>query len=129
MYVDDDEDLVVLIKRLLVRRGYDVICYTDPAAALQVFRSRPQYFDVVVTDLSMPGMSGFDLTRELFALRPELPILLTSGFLPAEDEQTARRIGIRDFVPKVKTPQELANMLDRLFREIQGEEQGLSGAE
>ena len=129
LYVDDEEDLIYLMKRILKRLGYEVIGYTDPVAALQEFRSRPGDFGVVVSDLSMPNMSGFDLAREVLAIRPEIPILLTSGYVRLEDKQEAQRLGIRDLIPKLNTYEELGKRLDSLFREIQIPVQGHLGSE
>src|SRR5262249_34826402 len=65
LYVDDEPSIVALMLRKLERLGYRATGYIDPTQALTTFRSGPQDFDVVVTDLAMPGMSGFDLAREL----------------------------------------------------------------
>jgi CheY-like chemotaxis protein len=116
LYVDDEEALVRLTTRTLGRLGYQVTGYTDPAQALQAFRSRPQDFDVVVTDLSMPGMSGFDLARELLATRPDLPVVMTSGYLRPEDQRTAAQIGIGELVLKPTSVEGLGQVLERLFR-------------
>jgi PAS domain S-box-containing protein len=118
LYIDDEEALVFLATRLLERLGYTVTGYTDPAAALQAFRSHPGDFDVVVTDLSMPGMSGFELARELLTLRPDVPILMTSGYVRPEDEEAALQRGIRALILKPTTIEELGRTLDRLFQDL-----------
>jgi len=115
LYVDDEEALVLLVTRALRRRGYRVIGFSDPARAFEWFRSDPQAIDVAVADLSMPGMSGFDLARAMRQLRPELPIVMTSGYLRPEDQDTAVRIGIRDLILKPNTVEALGEVLDRLF--------------
>ena len=116
LYVDDEDALVLLITRMLRRLGYKVTGYTDPLQALEWFRSHPQDVDVAVADLSMPGMSGFDLARALRHVRPDLPILMTSGYLRPEDQETAARIGIRDLILKPNTVEALGETLDQLFR-------------
>jgi PAS domain S-box-containing protein len=117
LYVDDEQPLVFLATRMLKGLGYRVTGCTDAARALAEFRSKPKDFDLVVTDLSMPGMSGFELARELIAMRPDVPILMTSGYIRPEDKQTARKIGIREVVLKPNTVRELGQALDRLFRD------------
>ncbi|HKE95015.1 MAG TPA: PAS domain-containing protein [Povalibacter sp.] len=121
LYVDDEDSLVFLTSRVLERLGYQVTGFTDPREALQAFTAAPGDFDVVVTDLSMPCMSGFALARDIHALRPDIPILLTSGYVRAEDRETARQRGIREIVLKPDTIDELGHTLDRIFRTCRGE--------
>jgi CheY-like chemotaxis protein len=116
LYVDDEEALVLLATRTLGRLGYQITGYSDPAQALQAFRSRPQDFDVVVTDLSMPGMSGFELARELLATRPDLRVVMTSGYLRPEDQLAAAQVGIAELVLKPTSIEGLGQVLDRLLR-------------
>ncbi|HVN87408.1 MAG TPA: PAS domain S-box protein [Candidatus Binatia bacterium] len=116
LYIDDDEALVLLIERLLTPLGYRVTGHCDAAAALREFQRHPSDFDAVVTDLAMPGMSGFDLARAVQSLRADIPIVVTSGFVRPEDEVAARQLGIRDVVLKPDTVEELGRALDQLFR-------------
>jgi CheY-like chemotaxis protein len=83
--------------------------------ALNAFRSHPHDFDVVVTDLSMPGMSGFDLARALLEIRPDVPIVMTSGYVRPEDQEMASRLGIRELILKPNTVSELGRILDELL--------------
>ncbi len=115
LYVDDEEALVILLTRVLERLGYQVLSFTDPAKALAAVHRDPQCVDVVVTDLSMHGMTGFDLARAILAVRPELPVLLTSGHVRAEDREIARECGIREVILKPNTVEELGHALNRLF--------------
>lgn len=115
LYVDDEEALVFLVTRVLERLGYSVLGFTDPAKALAAIRHDPSGIDVVVTDLSMHTMSGFDLARAALAARADLPVLLTSGYVRAEDRETARQCGIREVILKPNTVEELGHALNRLF--------------
>jgi len=117
LYVDDEDTLVRLGTRILRRLGYEITGCTDPAEALQAFRSNPRAFDVIVTDLSMPGMSGFDLARGLLEIRPDVPVVMTSGYLRPEDQETAARVGIRALILKPNTVEELGSVLDKLLRD------------
>jgi PAS domain S-box-containing protein len=117
LFVDDEEALVFLAERSLRRLGYQVTASTDPAGALNTFRAQPTAFDCVVTDMSMPGMSGQELARELLKIRSDVPIVLASGHLRAEDVQTAREIGIRDVMRKPDTIDELSRVLDDILRQ------------
>jgi CheY-like chemotaxis protein len=95
----------------LQRLGYQVTGHVDAAAALYDFRSRPDHFAAVVTDLSMPRMSGFDLARELLNLRPALPILMTSGYVRPEDRKAAEILGIARIIVKPSTMDHLGQAL------------------
>ncbi|MBX3026483.1 PAS domain-containing protein [bacterium] len=116
LYVDDDEMLVVLISRVLGKLGYQVSGYRDPTQALRDLRANPDLCDAVVTDLSMPGMSGIRLARELLALRPDLPVLMTTGYVRAGDEAAVREAGVRALILKPNTVDELGSALDAVLR-------------
>jgi CheY-like chemotaxis protein len=99
----------------LSRVGYRVTGHTDAHAALAAFRAAPDSFDAVVTDLSMPAMSGFDLVREILAVRGDIPVLMTSGYLGDDARSQAVAAGIRELIPKPNTVEMLGDALDRLF--------------
>jgi signal transduction histidine kinase/ActR/RegA family two-component response regulator len=122
MYVDDEEPLVRLAKRVLTRLGYLVTGHTDPVQALEEFRDRPGDFDVIITDVSMPSLSGFDLTREALAIRPDLPVIMTSGYVRKEDEEAAQQLGVREIILKPNTLDELGKALQRLFANAKSKE-------
>jgi PAS domain S-box-containing protein len=115
LYVDDDKALVFLITRMLIRLGYRVTGFTDAVEALNSFRSQPGEFDVVVTDVTMPGLAGPELARELLSVRPGLPIIMTSGVISPEDGELARRVGVHRLILKPNTIDELGAALHGLF--------------
>ncbi len=115
LFVDDEKPLVVLASRILQRLGYACTVYTDPQEALDAFSATPDTFNAVVTDLSMRGMSGFELAGKLRAIRPELPILMTSGYLRTEDRERAAQLGIRELIQKPSTAEDLGQALARAF--------------
>jgi CheY-like chemotaxis protein/two-component sensor histidine kinase len=117
LYVDDERALVKLITRGLRRMGYAVTGFTEAALALEWARAQPNAFDVAVTDLSMPGMSGFDLARELLALRPTLPVVMITGFARPEDYAAAAEAGVSALILKPSTVEQLASELRRFFLE------------
>ena len=80
LFLDDEPAIAHAGRRLLERLGYRVSAYTSPQEALAAFRERPAEFDLLVSDLTMPGMTGVELARELRRLRPDLPVVLTSGY-------------------------------------------------
>jgi DNA-binding response OmpR family regulator len=108
LYIDDEEPLVFLVVRTLERAGYQCTGTQDAAEAIELVRRSPVSFDLVVTDLNMPGMSGLDVAREVLALRPDMPILITTGYVRADDVAAARKLGVRDVVLKPDTIDGLA---------------------
>jgi CheY-like chemotaxis protein len=118
LYVDDEESLVLLATRSLEKLGYRVTGYAEPLRALQAFTQNPGQFAAVITDLSMPGLSGADLARKLIEIRPDIPVVMTSGYIRPEDELEARRIGVRDLILKPDTIEELAKSLHRVFNSV-----------
>jgi len=113
--VDDQEPLVALMVHVLSKLGYDVIGCTSSEKALGAFAAQPHNFDAVVSDVRMPAMSGFDLAQRILAIRPGIPILLTSGHILPEDEQTALNLGLPPLILKTETVQMLGQMLHRLL--------------
>jgi len=114
LFVDDEPTLVQLAKGLLTALGYQPVAFTDAHQALLAFEREPQAFCAAVTDLSMPNMSGFELSRALLSLRSDLPILLMSGYVGPEERTLAGQIGVRELVLKPVTMDQLAQLLARL---------------
>ena len=111
LYIDDDDVMVVMVERLLERLGYVVTCMDDPAAAIEVVRRAPAAFDVVVTDLNMPELSGLDVARALHRIRADLPVIISSGNLPDQLQGEARHAGVRALVHKQFTLEELGAVI------------------
>ena len=115
LFIDDEEPLVTVAKVMLERMGCQVEGRSDPAAALADLAARPDAFDLLITDLSMPGMSGLTVIRTARALRPDLPIILTSGNARSADAQAARAAGVAEIIEKPATPQDLLPVIERLL--------------
>jgi len=115
LFVDDEQALVTLSSRVLERLGHVVDGFTDPRAALEHFAGHADRYDVVITDLSMPHMSGFDVARAVIARRPDLPVLMTTGFVRVEDEAVAHEIGIRRLVLKPFSVGDLGRAFAELY--------------
>jgi CheY-like chemotaxis protein len=116
LYVDDDASLVYLVTCILEKLGYRVTGCTDPVEALEVFRSDPKAFHAVVSDLSMPGMCGIEFAQELLMIRHDIPILMTSGDIRAEEVAAVRNLGLPDLVLKPCTVDDLGKLLANLLR-------------
>jgi two-component system, cell cycle sensor histidine kinase and response regulator CckA len=115
LYIDDDDALVRLVTRMLERSGYRVTAYTKSAHALQAVRADPRRFDLMVTDYNMPGMSGLDVAREVSRIRPDLPIVVTSGYITDELREQAPRAGVRQLVYKPDSAEELCETVRELL--------------
>jgi CheY-like chemotaxis protein len=115
MYVDDDEALVFLVKRVLARKGYQVTTFTDPRQALAMLRQNPQSCDLLVTDYNMPGYSGVDLLRAVKTLRADLPVALASGYVTPEIERDALTAGARALIHKPNDVDELCSTVQKLL--------------
>jgi CheY-like chemotaxis protein len=121
LYVDDDDAVVFLIERTLKQLGYDVAGYTDGAAAVRAFATASERFDVVVTDLSMPGITGFDVARAVKRANESTPIVLTSGFVRPQDREQALALGIEHVIAKPDTIEELGQVLDTLCKRLRAQ--------
>ena len=100
MIVEDEETIALMEKQMLASLGYRVSIMANSLEALHEFAGRPDRYDLVITDMAMPGMNGDELALKMLALRPDLPIILCTGFSEIIDESRAKAIGIREFVMK-----------------------------
>jgi CheY-like chemotaxis protein len=98
--LDDEEQLATLVKIILERLGYDVEASTDPVKALELIVADPHRFDLVITDMTMPHITGDHLAMALLKIRPEMPIILCTGYNERIDEEKAKAVGIRAYLEK-----------------------------
>ncbi len=115
LHVDDEVALSRLVARTLARLGYRITSHTSAESALDAFRAAPDAFDLILTDLSMPGLSGLDLAARALALRPDMPIVLISGHATEQATADAHRLGIRRVLHKPVATAVLAECLAHLF--------------
>ena len=115
LVVDDEESIVYMTKRRLELLGYQVTTKTSSIDALELFRSQPDQFDLVITDQTMPGLTGEQLAKELLSIRPGFPIILCTGYSSKIDAEKADFVGIRDFIMKPVERSELANTVRRIL--------------
>jgi signal transduction histidine kinase/FixJ family two-component response regulator len=119
LFIDDERAVTEMGRQMLESLGYQVTTAMDSRKALALFKSNPQQFDLVVTDMTMPGITGEELARELMRLRPLIPVILSTGFSARIDEKKAMAMGIRAFLPKPVLKRELAETLRRVLDENQ----------
>ncbi|MBX3176225.1 MAG: response regulator [Candidatus Hydrogenedentes bacterium] len=115
LVVDDEPSIVSVMRQGLEMMGYRVSGYTDSAAAMQAFTADPASFDIIVTDQTMPKLLGLELARRALALRPEIPVILTTGFSDSVNESIARKAGIREFLLKPASPRTIAERIRRIL--------------
>ena len=115
LFVDDEDAMVALNRERLERLGYRVETRTDPFEALELFRAHPDRFDLVITDTTMPGMTGDGLAQELMKIKTDVPILLCTGYSDRIDKEKAGKMGIAGFAMKPIDTGELARTVRNLL--------------
>ncbi len=108
LFVDDEQVLTQMGREMLEELGYEVTVKNDGIEALALFRADPNRLDLVMTDQTMPGMTGIDLAREIMSLRPSIPVIITTGFSDLVDAAIANAAGVRALLMKPITRGELA---------------------
>jgi PAS domain S-box-containing protein len=116
LLVDDEIAVATVAQRLLEQIGYTTTAFQDSAQALAAFRADPQRFDAVITDLTMPRLTGLALAAELLRLRADLPIILSTGYSSGIDSARARALGFRGLLAKPYSAQTLAESLHHALR-------------
>ncbi|HEB92389.1 MAG TPA: PAS domain S-box protein [Gammaproteobacteria bacterium] len=100
LVVDDEKAILGFMRAWLSRAGYDIQTFADSRQALSYFQQHPEQVDLVITDQTMPALTGMELAVEMLALRPGLPVILCSGCSDQVDEEAARAVGVRSFFNK-----------------------------
>jgi CheY-like chemotaxis protein len=113
LYVEDEQEIRTLGQEVMAGLGYQVTTAEDGAKALALLRAAPEAYDLVVTDLAMPGMGGQELVARLKDLCPGLPVVLCSGYLDRGQESQLRACGVREVLGKPFSRSELARALGR----------------
>ena len=117
LLVDDEDTIITMEKQMLERMGYQVTSCSNSIEALQVFRDNPAKFNLVITDMAMPNMPGDKLSTELGKIRPDVPILLCTGFSEIMSEEKAASLGIKDFILKPIVMMDLAQKIRKVLDE------------
>jgi PAS domain S-box-containing protein len=115
LFVDDEQALVKMGKQLLEFLGYKVTTSTSSIEALELFKVQPDKFDLVITDLTMPNMTGDELAQKLMAIRPDIPVILCTGFSTKMTAEKTKKMGIRAFVLKPVIKQDIAETIRKVL--------------
>jgi CheY-like chemotaxis protein len=111
LFVDDEDTLVDLGKQMIEFLGYRVTALVNSLEALDLFKKDPYAFDLVITDLVMPGMSGDELAQNILAIRPEMPVVLITGFAEQITSEKAELIGVKKLVTKPIAMKDMARLI------------------
>ncbi|MBW1704476.1 MAG: PAS domain S-box protein [Deltaproteobacteria bacterium] len=117
LFIDDEPGLVDIGRQMLQRLGYEVVTRTSSIEALELFRTKPDSFDLVITDMTMPQMTGDKLAGEFIKLRPNIPIILCTGYSAYISEEKAKNMGIRAFAMKPLVLRDLAKTVRKVLDE------------
>jgi PAS domain S-box-containing protein len=115
LLVDDEASIVRLLKQMLERLGYQVKERTSSIEALNAFRAGPDGFDLVISDLTMPNMTGDQLSKELIAIRPDIPVIICTGFSERIDSEKAAALGVKGFLMKPIAKSDIAQMVRKVL--------------
>jgi len=111
LLIDDEQILLEMGETMLERLGYHVSAKINSLEALAAFQKEPEAFDLVITDQTMPGLTGLDLSRRILQIRPDIPIILCTGYSSLISEENAKAMGIKGFVMKPLSKKYLATVI------------------
>jgi len=117
MLIDDDDDILQIQKQLIEHLGYKVTAFNDSLLALESFSQNPHNYDLILTDMNMPELSGLALSKLMLHINSQIPIILCTGFTDSVNEATLKSVGIKKFVLKPLTTQKLSHDLKSVLNE------------
>ncbi|MBU0462124.1 MAG: response regulator [Proteobacteria bacterium] len=115
LFVDDEISIVNMVQRMFARLGYKVETAITPQDALERFALNPDHFDLVITDMTMPQMTGVDLSEKLMDILPDIPIIICTGYSSLIDEEKAKELGLAAYVMKPINMQETAQTIRKIL--------------
>ncbi|MCF6246030.1 MAG: transporter substrate-binding domain-containing protein [Desulfobacula sp.] len=118
--VDDEESIIKMEKKMLKRLGYHVTSRTVSSKALEIFKANPDNFDLIITDMTMPGMTGVQLANEIRDVRKDIPVIICSGFSDQINEKNSKEFGIQGYIAKPVIKRELAKTIRDILDNLNG---------
>ena len=113
--VDDEKQIVYLMEKILGSLGYNVDTKISSTEALETFRAFPEDYDLIITDEGMPDLKGSDMAKEIFSIRPEMPVILCTGFSDDITPEGALQLGIKKYIPKPVSIIQIAEAIRKIF--------------
>jgi CheY-like chemotaxis protein len=121
LFIDDEQPIVDTVKEMLFYFGYEVVTMTSPIEALEAFRAESDKFDLVITDMTMPKMTGEKLAKEMLEIRPDIPIILCTGHSDMISEEETKELGIKEFIMKPIGKREMAMTIRSVLDQGKGD--------
>ncbi len=115
LFIDDEDLLADMSKDMLERLGYHVTVRKSSLEALEIFQNQPDQFDLIITDQTMPGITGADLARKMIQIRPDIPVILCTGYSSVISEEKAKSIGIKEFALKPLSKKDIAVLIRKVL--------------
>ena len=115
LFIDDEEGIVKCVPRVMEDLGYKVTAKMSGIAAFEIFSSQPDGFDLIITDLTMPHMTGLELSKKVMLIRSDIPVILCTGFSETVTPEEARAAGIREFLLKPIDKRNIARTVRRVL--------------
>jgi two-component system, cell cycle sensor histidine kinase and response regulator CckA len=116
LFLDDEPDLVTTTRLILQRYGYEVSAFGHPTDALREFQRHPDQFDLVLTDMSMPDMSGVEFARRILDLRADIPIILATGYSEELSPDKVAKMGFCEMIAKPTPPRQVVEIIGRTLK-------------
>jgi CheY-like chemotaxis protein len=117
IFVDDEKSIATMCGQMLERLGYEVETKINPTEVLELFKSNPDHFDLIITDMTMPQMTGVKLSVKLKAVRSDIPVIICTGHSSLIDKEKAKQLGINAYVMKPIVKSELAKVVRKVLDE------------
>ena len=115
LLIDDEEDVLEMMHSMIEKLGYQVVSKNSGIEALDTFRNHPRQFDLVITDQTMPELTGLELVEQLIRIRPDIPIILCTGYTEMIAEDSAALLGIGAYVMKPVRMSDIAVKIRKLL--------------
>jgi PAS domain S-box-containing protein len=118
LFVDDEDAAITAMEKILTRLGYNTTASNSSPDAFNIFKSNPAEFDLLITDMTMPNMTGMELIREIRAIRPDIPVILCTGFSDQIDDEKVEKAGVNVFLIKPVSMQDIAGAIRKVLDKV-----------
>jgi len=117
LLIDDEQEIIEMLEKMLAYFGYQVTIKSSSEEALKLFCSDPNHFDLVITDQTMPKMTGVELTQKIREIRPDIPVILCTGFSEMITEEKLKALGVKEYIMKPIHCKEMAGIIRNVLDE------------